>query len=197
MGGWFLAVTGGVVVVAALYGVGYAGHDHGPDGRGVLAALPVFAAVMVLVPVAASVSTLLVLWELMAVASLVLVLAEHRHREAVAEAGRWYAVLTQAGFVAILFGLVVFVGYAGGDSYADLRAAHLPAGVAGVVFVLVLVGFGGKAGLVPLHVWLPRAHAEAPSSVSVLLSAAMVNLGVYGVVSRPGRVAVGDPITHA
>ena len=182
LGGWFLAVTGGVVVVAALYGVGYAGHDHGPDGRGALAALPVFAAVMVLVPVAASVSTLLVLWELMAVASLVLVLAEHRHREAVAEAGRWYAVLTQAGFVAILFGLVVFVGYAGGDSYADLRATHLPAGVAGVVFVLVLVGFGGKAGLVPLHVWLPRAHAEAPSSVSVLLSAAMVNLGVYGVV---------------
>ena len=50
------------------------------------------------------------------------------------------------------------------------------------MFVLVFVGFGSKAGLVPLHVWLPRAHAEAPSPISAMLSAAMVNLGVYGVV---------------
>lgn len=182
LGGWFLVVTGGVVAVVGLYGVGYAGHGHGPHGRGALAALPVFAAAMVLVPVAANVSTLLVLWELMALASLVLVLAEHRLCPAVGAAGRWYAVLTQAGFVAILFGLVVFAGYAGGDSYADLRAAHLPAAARGAVFVLALVGFGAKAGLVPLHVWLPRAHAEAPSPVSALLSAAMVNLGVYGLV---------------
>jgi formate hydrogenlyase subunit 3/multisubunit Na+/H+ antiporter MnhD subunit len=112
----------------------------------------------------------------------VLVLAEHRERPAVAEAGRWYAVLTQVGFVAILLGLVLYAARAGGDSFADLRAAHLSPGLRGVVFVLVLAGFGSKAGLVPLHVWLPRAHAEAPSPVSAMLSAAMVNLGVYGLV---------------
>lgn len=197
LGGWFVAVTGGVLAVAALYGVGYArdahathehgandreAHGHGPGGRGVLAALPVFAAALLLVPAAGSVSTLLVLWELMAVTSLVLVLAEHRARPAVAEAGWWYAALTQLGFVAILLGLVFYAAHAGGDSFAELRAADPPAWVAGVVFVFVFVGFGSKAGLVPLHVWLPRAHAEAPSPISAMLSAAMVNLGVYGVI---------------
>ncbi len=190
LGGWFIAVTGAVVATAAIYGVGYAGHrhghsrghGHGPGGRGVQAALPVFAAALLLVPAAASVSTLLVLWELMAVTSLVLVMAEHRLRPAVAEAGRWYAVLTHLGFVAILLGLVLYAAHAGSDSFADLRAARLSPGVRGAVFVLVFAGFGSKAGLVPLHVWLPRAHAEAPSPVSAMLSAAMVNLGVYGVI---------------
>jgi hydrogenase-4 component B len=182
LGGWFLAVAGGVLVAAALYGIGYTSHGHGPSGRAVQAALPVFAAALLLVPAAGSGSTLLVLWELMAATSLVLVLAEHRARPAVAEAGWWYAVLTHLGFVAILLGLSLYAARAGGDSFVDLRAAHLSPGVGGVVFVLVLVGFGSKAGLVPLHVWLPRAHAEAPSPVSAMLSAAMVNLGVYGVV---------------
>jgi formate hydrogenlyase subunit 3/multisubunit Na+/H+ antiporter MnhD subunit len=181
LGGWFIAVTGGVLAVAAVYGIGYAGRGHGPHGRGVQAALPVFAAALLLVPAAASVSTLLVLWELMAATSLVLVLAEHRARPAVTEAGWWYAVLTQLGFVAILLGLVLHAAHAGGDTFADLRAAHLSPALRGVVFVLVFVGFGSKAGLVPLHVWLPRAHAEAPSPTSAMLSAAMVNLGVYGV----------------
>ncbi|WP_432839915.1 proton-conducting transporter transmembrane domain-containing protein [Dactylosporangium sp. CA-092794] len=182
LGGWFAAVTGGVVAVAAVYGIGYAGHGHGPAGRATAVALPVFAAALLLVPAAASVSTLLVLWELMALASLVLVLAEHRARPAVAEAGGWYAALTHAGFVAILLGLVLYAAQAGGDSFAQLRAAHLSPAARGTVFVLVLAGFGSKAGLVPLHVWLPRAHAEAPSPVSAMLSAGMVNLGVYGVI---------------
>lgn len=181
LGGWFVAVTGGVLAVAGLYSIGYAGHGHGPAGRGVLAALPVFAAAVLLVPAAASASTLLVLWELMAAASLVLVLAEHRARPAVAQAGWWYAALTQLGFVAILLGLVLYAAH-GGDSFADLRAAHLSPVLRSAVFLLVLAGFGSKAGLVPLHVWLPRAHAEAPSPVSIALSAAMVNLGVYGVI---------------
>jgi len=182
LGGWFVAVTGGVLAAAALYGIGYAGGGHGPSGRGVQAALPVFAAALLLVPAAASVSTLLVLWELMALTSLLLILAEHRTRPAVAEAGWWYAALTQVGFVAILLGLTLYATHAGSDSFADLRAADLSPALRGVVFVLVLAGFGSKAGLVPLHVWLPRAHAEAPSPVSAMLSAAMVNLGAYGVI---------------
>lgn len=182
LGGWFVAVTGGVLAAAAVYGIGYAGGGHGPSGRGVQAALPVFAVAVLLVPAAGSVSTLLVLWELMALASLLLILAEHRTRPAVAEAGWWYAALTHAGFVAILLGLLLFAAQAGGDSFAELRAADLSPALRGTVFVLVLAGFGSKAGLVPLHVWLPRAHAEAPSPVSAMLSAAMVNLGVYGVI---------------
>jgi hydrogenase-4 component B len=178
LGGVFMAVGGAVAVAAGVYGVGYA--RHGLDGRPVQAALPLFVLSMLLVPVAASVGTLLVCWELMALTSLLLVLAEHGRRAEVATAGRWYAVMTHIGFVGILIGLLVLV--AGDDSFRAIRdAEHSPA-VAGLGFVLCLIGFGSKAGILPLHAWLPRAHPEAPSHVSALMSAAMVNLGVYGIV---------------
>jgi hydrogenase-4 component B len=148
------------------------------------AVLPLFAAAMLLVPAAASVSTLLVLWELMALTSLVLVLAEHRLRRSVRDAGLWYAGMTHAGLVAIMLGLVVLAAGAGGESFAAMRAgsAGLSPATASCVFVLVFLGFGSKAGMVPLHVWLPRAHPEAPSHVSALMSAAMVTLGLYGII---------------
>jgi hydrogenase-4 component B len=188
LGGLFVSVTGAVAVCAAVYGIGYvaprAGEEgsHG-DGRAVQAMLPLFVAAMLLVPAAASVSTLLVAWELMALTSLLLVLAEHRRRPAVGEAARWYAVMTHLGLLMILAGLVGFAAAAHGESFAQLRAAAgaMSPAVHGAVFATTLLGFASKAGVVPLHVWLPRAHPEAPSYVSALMSAAMVNLGVYGV----------------
>lgn len=181
LSGLFLVVTGGVAIAVAVYGIGYA--RHGLDGRGVQAVLPLFVLAMLLVPAAASVGTFLVCWELMALTSLVLVLAEHQQRDTVAVAGRWYAVMTHLGMVAILIGLLVLVAHSADDSFPALRAAatNLSPVVANVVFVLTLVGFTSKAGILPLHAWLPRAHPEAPSHVSALMSAAMVNLGIYGI----------------
>jgi formate hydrogenlyase subunit 3/multisubunit Na+/H+ antiporter MnhD subunit len=183
LGGLFVAVTGGVAVATGIYAMSYADT---PDlrARGVQVALPVFVVAMVLVPAAANVATLLACWELMALASLVLVVAEHRRGPQVASAGRWYAVMTHLGFMSVLIGLMVFVAHAPDDSFTALRETgrHLSPALAGVVFVAALVGFGSKAGIVPLHAWLPRAHPEAPSHVSALMSAAMVNLGVYGLV---------------
>ncbi|GAA0255959.1 oxidoreductase [Actinomadura nitritigenes] len=192
LSGVFLAVTGAVAVCAAVYGVGYArpgSADRGADGLGVdgrvaQATVPLFVAAMLLVPAAASVSTFLVAWESMALTSLLLVLAEHRRRPAVAEAGLWYAVMTHLGLVVVLAGLAAFAAEAHGEAFADLRAASagLSPAVRGAVFVATFAGFASKAGTVPLHVWLARAHPEAPSHVSALMSAAMVNLGVYGIV---------------
>ncbi|GAB3669934.1 proton-conducting transporter transmembrane domain-containing protein [Saccharopolyspora tripterygii] len=181
LSGLFLVVTGGVAIAVAVYGIGYA--RHGLDGRVVQLMVPLFVLAMLLVPVAASAGTFLVCWELMALTSLVLVLSEHQRRESVAAAGRWYAVMTHLGVVAILIGLLVLVAHSADDSFPALRAAAatLPPPVSGTVFALVLVGFASKAGIVPLHAWLPRAHPEAPSHVSALMSAAMVNLGVYGI----------------
>jgi len=181
LGGLFLAVTAGVAVAAGTYGISYA--RHGLDARPVQAVFPLFVVAMLLVPAADSVGTFLLCWELMALASLLLVLAEHRRRPEVASAGRWYAVMTHLGLIAILIGLLVLTAHATNDSFAALRnaAPHMPSGVRDVVFVLTLAGFASKAGIVPLHAWLPRAHPEAPSHVSALMSAAMVNLGVYGV----------------
>ncbi|MET8761909.1 proton-conducting transporter membrane subunit [Lentzea sp. NPDC004782] len=191
LGGLFVAVTGGVAVAAGIYAMSYVDTED-LRARGVQVALPVFVVAMVLVPAAANVGTLLVCWELMALTSLVLVVAEHRRGPQVASAGRWYAVMTHAGFVSVLIGLMVFVAHARDDSFAALREAgrQLSPVIAGVVFVMTLAGFASKAGIVPLHAWLPRAHPEAPSHVSALMSAAMVNLGVYGLV-RVGADLLG------
>lgn len=193
LGGIFVAVTGGVAVAAGLYGISYTRHDL--NGRGLQAVFPLFVASMVLVPAASSVGTFLLFWEFMALASLLLVLAEHTRRPAVASAGRWYAAMTHLGFITILIGLLVLSAHAGGDSFEALRQAggDLPSGAANAVFLLTLAGFTSKAGILPLHAWLPRAHPEAPSHVSALMSAAMVNLGVYGIVRLGFDLLSGGP----
>jgi len=202
LSGLFMAVAGVVVAAVAIYGIGYvSGHgahgegSHGLGSRGAQALLPLFALTLILVPAAASVSTFLLLWELMALTSLLLVLAEHRARPAVREAAVWYAVMTHLGLVLLLAGLSVYAAQAGGETFADLRAgtAAVSPALRGLVFVLTAVAFTSKAGLVPLHAWLPRAHPEAPSAVSALMSAAMVNLGVYGLVRVGFDLLGGGP----
>lgn len=177
LGGFFMALTGAVAAPVGCYLIGYVRREH--LGRVPMAVVPLFVAAMLLVPAAGSVTTFLLAWELMAIASLILVLSEHA-RPQVRSAGLWYAVMTQLGFIAILVGLVVLAAAGGSDRFAGLGAVC--DGVRAAVFMLTLVGFGSKAGLVPLHAWLPRAHPEAPSPVSALMSAAMVNLGIYGIV---------------
>ncbi|GAA4470749.1 proton-conducting transporter transmembrane domain-containing protein [Phytohabitans houttuyneae] len=196
LSGWLLLLVGAVAAVVGVYTAGYAGQGgHGPAGRGALAVLPLFVASMLLVPAAGSVSTFLLGWELMAATSLLLVLAEHRHNPAVRSAALWYAAMTQAGFVSVLLGLTWLAAAGTGESFAAIRAGgvDLPPVTASGVFLLCLAGFASKAGVVPLHPWLPRAHAEAPSHVSALMSAAMVKLGVYGIVRVGFDLLGGGP----
>jgi len=138
-------------------------------------------AVMALVVTAQSVVLFLCAWELMAIGSYVLIVTEHEHA-AVRRAGLLYLVVTHAGTLA-LFAMFAVWGRASGDwTFAALSAS--PSGLAGggaaAVFLLALVGFGGKAGLVPLHFWLPPAHAAAPSHVSALMSGVVIKTGIYG-----------------
>ena len=181
LSGLFIAATGAVSIAVGIYAIGYAQREH--LARFPLVMLPLFVAGMLLVPAAGSVTTFLLAWELMAAASLVLVLAEHR-RNAVRSAGVFYAVMTQLGFAAILLALVVLSAAGGGNSFEAIAANTdgLASGTRTTVFLLTLIGFGSKAGLLPLHAWLPRAHPEAPSPVSALMSAAMVNMGIYGII---------------
>ncbi|WP_052740840.1 proton-conducting transporter membrane subunit [Mycobacterium sp. UM_Kg1] len=176
LGGFFMALTGAVAVAAGLYWIGYARHER--YGAVPLLGLPLFVATLLAVPAAGSVTTFLLAWELMALTSLVLVLTEQQRAE-VRSAALTYAVMTQLGFASLLVGMVVLAAYAG-DAFTN--AGGLPEQARNTVFVLTLLGFGSKAGLLPLHAWLPRAHPEAPSPVSALLSAAMVSLGIYGII---------------
>jgi formate hydrogenlyase subunit 3/multisubunit Na+/H+ antiporter MnhD subunit len=181
LGGMFVAVTGAVSIAVGIYAIGYAQREHW--ARFPMVILPLFVAAMLLVPAAGSVTTFLLAWELMAAASLILVLTEH-NREEVRSAGVFYAVMTQLGFAAILLALVLLSAAGGGDSFETItrNAGGISSGTRNAVFLLTLMGFGSKAGLLPLHAWLPRAHPEAPSPVSALMSAAMVNMGIYGII---------------
>ena len=122
----------------------------------------------------------LLCWEVLALSSTVLMLAEYTARSAVRSAALWYAVMTHFSFVMLLLGFATLANSAQHTSFDAI--AHVPpaSGAASVGFVLLIIGFASKAGIVPLHVWLPRAHPEAPSHVSAVMSAAMVKMGVYG-----------------
>lgn len=178
----FVATTAVVGVAASWYSIGYAAH--GSRSRAATGMLPAFVATLLLVPAAASVATFMVAWELMALASLLLLLTEHRHHAQTRDAAQWYASMTHIGAAAMLLGLVLLATHAGGQTFATMAAHHADLSITlrSTVFVLVLIGFASKAGAVPLHVWLPRAHPEAPSPVSALMSGAMVNLGIYGII---------------
>ncbi|HZM84511.1 MAG TPA: proton-conducting transporter membrane subunit [Candidatus Limnocylindrales bacterium] len=196
LSGWFLLIVGGVTAAAGIYTIGYAGRGgHAAGSRTSLFVLPLFTASMQLVPLAASVPAFLAAWELMALTSLILVMAEHRHHQAVRPAALWYAAMTQAGFVTILIGLLWTATAAGDASFAGIRqgAATLHPFAADGIFLLCLAGFAAKAGAVPWHPWLPRAHAEAPSHVSALMSAAMVKLGIYGILRLGLDLLGGGP----
>ena len=181
LSGIFIAATGAVAIAVGIYAAGYAQREKW--ARFPMVVLPLFVAGMLLVPAAGSITTFLLAWELMAAASLVLVLTDHR-RGAVRFAGVFYAVMTQLGFAMILLALVILSAAGGGDAFTTIaaHAADMSPGTRTAVFLLTVLGFGSKAGLLPLHAWLPKAHPEAPSPVSALMSAAMVNMGIYGII---------------
>jgi hydrogenase-4 component B len=176
LGGLFLALIGFAAVPASVYAMGY------PDGgdRGQLAYV-VFVVTMGLVPLAANAMTFVIAWELMSVASYFLVLHDRESREATRAA--WiYAVMTHAGLACLLAGMLLLGADVGSLRFADWRSAAptLAPSTRNAAFVLLALGFAGKAGVIPLHIWLPLAHPAAPSHVSALMSGVMIKLGVYG-----------------
>jgi formate hydrogenlyase subunit 3/multisubunit Na+/H+ antiporter MnhD subunit len=178
LGGFFMLLAGGVGVVVSVYAIGYV---HGPAAsRTGWAALALFLAGMQLVPAAGDVVGLLFAWETMALSSTVLVLSEHAIRPSVRSAALWYAVMTHLSLVLVLAGSSVLAVAAGSTRFDAIAGAVGPGSSAGIVaFGLLCLGGACKAGLFPLHVWLPRAHPEAPSHVSAAMSGAMVAMGVY------------------
>lgn len=193
LGAVFVIAVAIVAIPASIFGISYTAH--GLEGRAVQAGFPLFVWSMLFVPVAGSASTFLVLWELMALSSLLLLLSEHHRNPDVAPAAHWYAAMTHLGLVAILLALLLLGSHAGGDSFAAMRqgAGAISPLVRSGIFLLALVGFGSKAGMVPLHVWLPRSHPEAPSHVSALMSGAMVKLGIYGLLRVSWDLLGGGP----
>ena len=136
---------------------------------------------MVLLVAANTAFLFLVLWEAMSLVSYFLVVHDHENREA-REAGFLYIVMAHLGTALITLSFLVFYKYSGSFSFDAFRTAgpQMPALYRNAAFLLALVGFGVKAGIVPLHVWLPYAHPAAPSSASALMSGVMIKTAIYG-----------------
>src|SRR5512135_2563867 len=176
---FFLIVVNLGAAGASLYGIGYGRHEEAP-GR-VLPFFAAFLAGMNLVVLADDAFTFLFTWEFMSLASWALVMAHHR-RAGNAAAGFLYLIMASFGTLALLLAFGLLAGPAGGYAFETIRAAAPPAGVAAAVLALALVGAGSKAGVVPLHVWLPLAHPAAPSHVSALMSGVMTKVAIYAVI---------------
>ena len=195
LGAFFLILISIVALPAALYGVPYTrAYDGRYSLRVVGLTFNLFLLGMSIVPCASNILTFLLGWELMSVASYFLVMTESDDADT-RSAGLWYAGMTHFGFVLLLPMFFLMAPEGGGTTFADLQlsAASLPSATRGVVFVLAVLAFGSKAGLVPLHVWLPRAHPAAPSHVSALMSGVMIKLGIYGLLRVTLDLLGGGP----
>ena len=174
---FFLVVINLGGSLASLYGLGYGGHEKAPHR--VLPFFPAFLAGMNLVLLADDAFSYLLCWEFMSLASWALVMAHHRE-PGNAKAGYIYLVMASFGTLALLLAFGLLAGPVGDYGFAAIRGAQHTPYVATLVLILMLLGAGSKAGLVPLHVWLPLAHPAAPSHVSALMSGVMTKVAIYG-----------------
>jgi len=176
---FFLAVTALGGAAASLYALGYGQHEQAQTR--VLPFYPAFLAGMILVVLADDAFSFLVAWEFMSLASWALVLAHHRDAGNT-RAGYVYLTMASFGTFALLLAFGLLAGSDGGYAFGAMREAQRAPDIAGLAMLLVLIGAGSKAGLVPLHVWLPLAHPAAPSHVSALMSGVMTKVAIYGFV---------------
>jgi hydrogenase-4 component B len=176
---FFLVVVNLGSAAASLFALGYGRHERAP--MRVLPFYPAFLAGMSLVVMADDAYTFLFSWEFMSLSSWALVVAHHETRDNL-RAGYIYLVMASFGTFALLLAFSLLAGPDGGYAFAEMRDVPLSPTVGALVLVLVLIGAGSKAGLVPLHVWLPLAHPAAPSHVSALMSGVMTKVAVYAFV---------------
>ena len=166
-----------VGALAAVYGSEYLQAHRGNRNLGVSWFLfNILLASMLLVVLARNGMFFLVAWEIMSLSSFFLVMYDGQE-ESVRRAGWTYLVATHIGTA---FLLAMFVLLCRSSDTLDLNPCHVRQGLAGTIFVLAMIGFGTKAGFVPLHVWLPEAHPAAPSHVSAVMSGLMLKTGIYG-----------------
>lgn len=167
--------------LAAIYGAGYLKSWYGKKSIGTSWFFyNLLVASMIMVVIARNAVLFLFFWEVMTIASYFLVTFENE-KTAARKAGLIYLAASQAGTM-FLLALFILLGQGGGGPL-DFNLFKVSAGIApSVIFILAILGFGVKAGFMPLHVWLPEAHPAAPSHVSALMSGAMIKMGIYGLI---------------
>lgn len=176
---WFLLLLGVASVASSWYRFGYREHS----GHAISFWLPLFQVSMVAVISSDDLWVFMTAWEVMSITSFFLVIADHQ-RPGVLESGYVYLVMSQLSALAILSGLLLMSVSVHSVQFADWPslARTLPMGTKSWIFGLLGFGFAVKSGIIPFHIWLPRAHPVAPTPVSSLMSGVMIKLGIFGIV---------------
>jgi len=194
LSGFFLLLLGTLVVAVSLYGPSYTREFARGAAAQPLPPLGVFTAFFVLgmqgLVLADDALMFMIFWELMSVSGYMLVVYQHQHA-ANRHAAFLYLLLAHVGALVILISFGVLAAFGGGLAFDQMRSAHLTPLWATLAFAFAFFGFGVKAGIVPLHVWLPDAHPVAPSHISAMMSGAMIKMGIYGIV-RVSYDLIGD-----
>jgi hydrogenase-4 component B len=189
---FFLFLLGAASAGVSIFGAGYFRRGEGTLPGVMCLEYHVFLASMGFVILADDAYAFMVAWETMAVSSYFLVTTQHRIPE-IRRAGFIYFLMAHVGAISILLAFGVMQGGSWQFTFDAMRAAQLPPGWAAAAFLLALLGFGAKAGIVPLHIWLPEAHPAAPSPVSALMSGVMLKMAIYGLL-RVTFDLLGDPV---
>ena len=176
----FLILIGGVSAGVSAFAAGYFRKGEGTPPGLICLEYHVFLASIVMLVLADDAYAFMVAWETMAFSSFFLVMANHRIPE-IRNAGYLYMLVAHIGALGILLCFGVLQANTGDYTFANMRAQQLSPFWASVAFVLAVFGFGAKAGLLPLHAWLPEAHPAAPSPFSALMSGVMLKIALYGV----------------
>ena len=138
---------------------------------------------MALVTVANNIITFALVWEIMSLSSFFLVVYQY-HVSENRKAGLLYFIFCQGGALFLFAAFAVI--YSHTNSFSFDQIAQIPATSKFIVFILALIGFGSKAGIFPLHIWLPHAHPAAPSHISAMMSGVMIKMGIFGIVRMYG-----------
>jgi hydrogenase-4 component B len=178
----FLAPIFFVGLLGSIYGLEYWPQStHPGNGRKLRLFYGVLAASLALLVIARNTILFLGAWEVMAVAAFLLITTEDEDPK-VRQTGLLYLVLTHVGTLSLFAMFALLHGASGGFDFAIAPGAAPPPAITSAIFLLAVCGFGLKAGLMPLHIWLPSAHANAPSHVSALMSGVLIKMGIYGLV---------------
>ena len=176
---FFLLLFGSTAAGISIFASGYFRRGEGTAPGLLCLQYHVFIASMALIMLADDAYVFMVMWELMALSSFFLVTSNHTIPE-IRRAGYLYLLIAHIGALAILLCFGVLQANTGDYTFANMRAQQLTPFWASIAFLLALFGFGAKAGIVPLHIWLPEAHPAAPSPVSALMSGVMLKTAIYG-----------------
>ncbi|HEY7687023.1 MAG TPA: proton-conducting transporter membrane subunit, partial [Gemmatimonadales bacterium] len=189
---WFLLVLAALAIPIAIYSLGYVAHGTlGRRSAFVGVSFSVLLGTVEMVFAAEDAISFLFAWELMTLSTTALVATEHENRDS-RRAAFLYLAMSHVATGCLIAGFLLASALSGSLNLAQIAATPLPAGARTPLFALFFVGFGIKAGVIPLHIWLPEAHPAAPSNVSAVMSAVMIKTGIYGLF-RVCAFGLGSP----